>query len=223
MRLALVPPGKEKIRWTVEYYERQMAILEIDLRLGLKAEGAAILETTPDAIILATGSKALPCPFKAPAFTADEILSKPPLPRDGEAAILGGGSIGCETALFLQERRYRISLFEQLDEVAHDMEPISAWDLRGRMARAQIRTHPESKVVDVEDRRIKALKKDGRTRTFGPFELIVWAGGRKPDNFLFEALGQSAFSGPVCVIGDAAEVGTIHDAVHQGYAAARDL
>jgi 2,4-dienoyl-CoA reductase-like NADH-dependent reductase (Old Yellow Enzyme family)/thioredoxin reductase len=222
MRLASVPPGKDKIRWIIEYYERQMSLLDITLHLGLKAEVEAVMATEPDAVILATGSTPVPCPFNPSVFTSDKVFSDPSSLSGGEAAIIGGGSIGCETALFLHERHYGVSVFEQLGNVAHDMEPISAWDLKDRMAKAKILTHVKSQVVDLQGGRVAVLQQDGRI-AFGPFDLIVWAAGRKPTTPLVEALRRTSYKRPVRVIGDAAGVGKIHDAVHQGYATVKDL
>ncbi len=216
MRLASIPPGKDKIRWAIEYYEKQMQLLDIDLRLGVKAGVKEILDTEPHAVILATGSLPLTCKFSAAVLTADEVLSAPPPYRGGGAAVIGGGSIGCETALFLQERGCHTELFEQLDEAAHDMESISAWDLKERMQEAEIEIHLECEVIDVQDQSIKVFEK-GRTITHGPFDLTVCAVGRESDRALVDALRQSAYQGALRLVGDAGEVGRIHDAIHQAY------
>ena len=215
MRLAALPPGKDKIRWTIEYYQDQIKRLDIDLRLGREAGPEHILDTSPDVVILATGSRPQAPDFSS-LLTADEILSSPLSSEGGSAAIVGGGSIGCETALFLDDRGYRVSLFEQVAEIAQDMEPISAWDLKERMMKRGIRIYACTRVSGVEDKRIRTLK-DGETLDSAPFDLIVWAAGRRPERTLLEGLSRSSYKGPVHVIGDAAKVGRIHDAVHHAY------
>lgn len=217
MRIASLPPGKEKIQWTIDYYERQMELLDVDLRFGVKIGVKAILETKPDSVVLATGSLPVPCLFNAQVTTADSVLSSATKSLGGKAAIVGGGSIGCETALFLSQKDCRVELFEQLNQIAHDMEPISAWDLRERMKMVGIRTHLQSKVVDIQGRSLWVASK-GEKMTFGSFDLIVWAVGREPNIELFEELRHlDTYKGPVHVVGDAKEVGRIHDAIHHAY------
>jgi len=206
MRLAALPPGKDKIRWTIEYYLDQMKRLKVDLRLGREALLEDILDTSPDVVVLATGSKPLSPAFPS-LFTADDILSSPPAHAGGSAAIVGGGSIGCETALFLHERGYSVSLFEQLPDIARDMEPISAWDIKDRMMKSGIRIYAGHTVSEVK----------GKTIGTASFDLIVWAAGRHPERTLAEALSRSPYEGSTYVIGDAAKVGKIHDAVHESY------
>jgi 2,4-dienoyl-CoA reductase-like NADH-dependent reductase (Old Yellow Enzyme family)/thioredoxin reductase len=221
MRLAALPPGKEKIRWTVEHYQDQMERLNVDLRLGREAGPDDILHTTPDVLLLATGSTPHLPPYPS-LLTADEILSSAPSSAGGSAAIVGGGSIGCETALFLHERGYRVSLFEQLEETAQDMEPISAWDLKERLMKSGIRIHAGTRVLGLDDKCLRTMK---RGENFDPpaFDLIVWAAGRQSERTLAEALSRSSYKGPVHVIGDAAKVGKIHDAIHEAYRVINDL
>jgi 2,4-dienoyl-CoA reductase-like NADH-dependent reductase (Old Yellow Enzyme family)/thioredoxin reductase len=214
LRLAAQPPGKEKIRWILEYYQDQIKRLHISLRLGRAAGPEDILETVPDVVVLATGSTPKVPPFSS-VFTADKILSSPPSTM-GSAAVVGGGSVGCETALFLQDRGCRVSLFEQLPEIAADMEPISAWDLKERMAKSGIRIHAGTTVLGVEENRIRVLNERG-TVISTHFGLIAWAAGRESERTLEEALSRSPYSGPLHIIGDASKVGKIHDAVHEAY------
>lgn len=217
MRAASLPPGKEKIRWTIDYYERQMELLDVDIRCGVEIGVKAILETQADSVILATGSIPVPCPFNAQVSTADSVLFAASRSLGGKTAIVGGGSIGCETALFLSQRGCRVELFEQLDQIASDMEPISAWDLRERMKNAGIRIHLHCKVADIQDRLILATSKSEQIH-LGPFELIVWAVGRKPNMGLFTELRhEDTYQGPVHLVGDVKQVGRIHDAIHNAY------
>jgi hypothetical protein len=50
------------------------------------------------------------------------------------------------------------------------------------------------------------------------FDLIVWAGGRKPRQSLVQQIQQMPDPFDFQVIGDAKSVGKIHDAIYDGYA-----
>jgi 2,4-dienoyl-CoA reductase-like NADH-dependent reductase (Old Yellow Enzyme family)/thioredoxin reductase len=223
MGLAALPPGKEKIRWVIDYYEHQMRELGVELRCGREAGWPEILETSPDTVIIATGSRPIAPPFSEDLVrTADEILASPPEEPLASVAVVGGGSIGCETALFLQTRGCRVSLYEKTAELAQDMESISAWDLRERVQKAGIEVHSGAAVSGVRAGRITALKAE-EAIVSGPFDLVVWAAGRESERFLAQGLKKSGFTGSVQVIGDSAKVGKIHDAIHDGHAVAWDL
>lgn len=221
MRIAALPPGKDKILWTVEFYEDQVKRLAIDLRLGREVGPEDVLDAAPDVVIIATGSTPKAPPLSS-IFTADEILASTRFSEREEAAIVGGGSIGCETALFLHEKGFRVTVFEQLEEVAHDTEPISAWDLRERMTKSGIRIHAGARVLRVQDRKVQTMER-GETLDSTPFDLIVWAVGREPENNLAEKLRMSSCKGRIHVVGDAGKVGKIHDAVHEAFKVINEL
>jgi hypothetical protein len=84
------------------------------------------------------------------------------------------------------------------------------------MKRVDIGIHMQCEVAGIQGQRLLASRKGEMTK-FGPFDLIVWAVGREPDAGLAKAVDESSYKGPFHVVGDAAEVGRIHDAVHQAY------
>ena len=164
MCLACLPPGKDKIRWTIEYYEHQMEKLDIDVRLSQEATVEKILGTSPHVIILAPGSfPRNPPGGKGTKFvSADVALSSAKFQGLGKAVVVGGGGIGCETALFLHHRGLQVTIFEQLDELAQDVEEITAWDLKQRIKKAKIDVMLNCRFMDLEnDKLILEIWTDG--------------------------------------------------------------
>ncbi|MGD9281489.1 MAG: FAD-dependent oxidoreductase [Desulfobacterales bacterium] len=225
MRLACIPPGKEKITWTIEYYEYQMQHLDVDVHLQICAGITEILDAAPDLAVIATGSTAV----KPAAFaslknlkTPDEILLQSERCGHGikNVAVIGGGGIGCETALFLKEKELNVFLFEQQSAIALDVEPITAWDLIERVEKAGIKKIVNSRISDIKDNilrveRTEAVRDEMEAYAF---DLIVWAGGRKPRQSLVQQIQQMPGPFDFQVIGDAKSVGKIHDAIYDGYA-----
>ncbi len=225
MRLACVPPGKEKIAWATEYYEGQMRSLGIDVRISQEATAADIQQTSSDIVIIATGSSVSKPSMSgrgACLLAADEILLSNELPGSGRAAIIGAGGIGCEIALYLRDKGIDVSLFEQLDDVALDVEPITAWDIKDRLKKGIINVNLRCKVVDIQEDTLR-IQKEQEEVMEEVFDLIVWAAGRTPNRDLSEAIKRSSYGGQLYVIGDAQSVGKIHDAIYYGYKVIKEI
>jgi 2,4-dienoyl-CoA reductase-like NADH-dependent reductase (Old Yellow Enzyme family)/thioredoxin reductase len=226
MRLACIPPGKQKISWTIEYFEYQMQHLGVDVHLQSCAGITEILDAAPDIVVIATGSTAIkPTGFASlkNLKTPDEILFQSEIYGHGinNAAIIGGGGIGCETALFLKEKGLDVSLFEQQSTIALDVEPITAWDLIERVEKAGIKIAVDSRVADIKDNTLKIVRAEAEETKMVdyPFDLVVWAGGRMSNQELVQQIKQIEVPFDLKVIGDAKAVGKIHDAIYDGYTA----
>jgi 2,4-dienoyl-CoA reductase-like NADH-dependent reductase (Old Yellow Enzyme family)/thioredoxin reductase len=219
MRLASIPPGKDKIAWTTEYYEYQMKHLGVDVRTECNARPADILDTEPDFVVIATGSSA----WKPPElesypflFTPDEILSSLNFSAPKTAAVVGAGGIGCETALFLNKKGVDVVLFEQLDEIALDVESITAWDLKEQIHKAGIKKNLNNHVLTIKNDMLYIRKANGENIK-ASFDLIVWAAGRTSNRNLVAELQKTSPPFQMHVIGDAHLVGKIHNAIHEAY------
>jgi 2,4-dienoyl-CoA reductase-like NADH-dependent reductase (Old Yellow Enzyme family) len=92
-------PGREHLESTVRWFERELARRSIDIRLGVGADRATVLETAPDVVIVATGSLYEPngssgfAPFPIPGWDADCVVAPEPALRKeirlgGEVIIL---------------------------------------------------------------------------------------------------------------------------------------
>ena len=225
MRLACIPPGKEKIAWTTEYYEYQMRHLGVDVHLSCCVDAPEILDLKPDLVMIATGSSAIkPASFASlkNLKTPDEIFLQSEIDGPRSAAIIGGGGIGCETALFLKDKGLNVFLFEQQNTLALDVEPITAWDLIERLENAGIKITVNSRVTDIKDNRLQVVRaetKDDKLEDYS-FDLAVWAGGRVSNQSLIQQFQQMLRPPDIKVIGDAKSVGKIHDAIYDGYTAA---
>ncbi len=225
MRLACIPPGKEKIAWTTEYYEYQMRHLGVDVHLSCCVDAPEILDLKPDLVMIATGSTAIkPAGFASlkNLKTPDEIFLQSEIDGPRSAAIIGGGGIGCETALFLKDKGLNVFLFEQQNTLALDVEPITAWDLIERVENAGIKITVNSRVTDIKDNTLQVVRaetKDDKLEDYS-FDLAVWAGGRVPNQSLIQQFQQMSRPPDIKVIGDAKSVGKIHDAIYDGYTAA---
>jgi 2,4-dienoyl-CoA reductase (NADPH2) len=97
-------PGKEEFHETLRYFQRQLQILGVELRLGQEVGSGQLLSGSFDEIVVATGVS----PRKPPIRGVDhpKVMSYVDLltgrrQADGSVAIIGAGGIGFDVATYL--------------------------------------------------------------------------------------------------------------------------
>ncbi len=216
IRLATIPPGKEKLKWLIEYYEHELKNLGVEVRTSTEATREVIEKEKPDEVIIAIGAEPLRPPIKGidSENVTDyvEVLSRRVKIHGKKVVIGGGGLVGCETALYLAKEENEVTIVEMLDDVALDMEPISRGYLLRELKDAKVRILTSSKITSIENGKVN-LKKGEETSEIS-FENFVMAFGGKPRDFPLLPF-------PARRIGDAIKVGKLVDAVRDGYAVLR--
>ena len=118
----LIPGGapdfKEDDLALVRWYETQMEKYEIPVHLHHQVNAEEIRRGGFDAVILATGSspKTFTLGDEAHVHTAAEVLNGK-IEIGEKTAIIGGGLVGCETALFLREKGKEVTIIEAMKEI----------------------------------------------------------------------------------------------------------
>jgi pyruvate/2-oxoglutarate dehydrogenase complex dihydrolipoamide dehydrogenase (E3) component len=108
----------------IDYYVTQLERLKVATKLNTEAKIELIGTFGPDVVILATGAKPiipqLPGVDQGNVVTAIDILAGR-AEAGQKVLVIGGGSIGCETAEFLFENGKEVTVAEILPELASDM------------------------------------------------------------------------------------------------------
>ncbi|MBQ1377407.1 MAG: FAD-dependent oxidoreductase [Lachnospiraceae bacterium] len=118
----LIPGGapsfKEDDRALVKWYENELERLKVCVNLNHEVTREEVLAGAYDAVILATGSnpKRFSLGDDDKVYTAAEVLTgeKDPGKR---TVVVGGGLVGCETALYLREKDVEVTLAEALPDI----------------------------------------------------------------------------------------------------------
>ena len=216
--LAGTPPRKGKILEYISYLEEELKRSAVELRLGY--EFTADDAKDFDRVIVAAGARCRDIPVEGSGFeflTAWETLrNKIPSWSGRNVLVIGAGSVGCETALYIKENGAgTVTVVEMRDRIAADMDNISRLKLLHELAECGVRTLPSTVLDRVEDG-LACLK--GSTNDRIPCDTVVEAVGAVPDRTLCEALYQEGI--PFISIGDAANIGKIGEAVRGGFDAA---
>ena len=176
----------------------------------------------PDAVIIAAGSRPLVPPIPGIDGKNVVIVNNYYLEKEkvgGEVVVLGGGLAGCEAAIHLAKEGKKVTVVEMRDALAPDANvrhrPLLLKELEGLV---EVRTGYRG--VQVTEEGVVCEDKDGNRRLVEGSSVIC-ALGQRARREVVEALRDTAPH--VAVIGDCAKVGTITNAVYQGYHVALDI
>lgn len=221
-RLSAVCPHKEEWLGLYEYQTREAADLGIEIQLNTPVDAALVNRLSPDAIVIATGSKplvpkALANSLNKTAFLAQDILRERVRPH-GKIVIAGGGYVAVEIAEWLHARHQDVRLLlGRNPRLAYNAEPLTRKGLLERLAQAGIDHHVAHEVTAFEHGVVGARDAQGAQHEFA-CDTLVLAIGMLPNLELADAL--SGVGIPVTSIGDCRKPRGIAEAVLEGYAAA---
>ena len=209
-----VPNFKDEDRWLVEWFSRQLKKLGVKIELKREVRAETPL-TGYDVAVVATGAVHIipDIPGVEKTLTASDVLcGKGKVGK--EIIVIGGGSVGCETALYLGEKGYKVTILEMLDDIAQDVDgSIVKPALTERMAKSKITWITGMRVAEVVDGGVICVDSKWAKKSF-PADTVILAVGLKPVNELVQVLKEKI---PECyAIGDCVEPRKVFQAIHEG-------
>jgi len=251
IRIAAAPPHKQELLEFIRYYRAMVVKYEIPIHLNTHVDLELIKNVNPDHLIIAQGAAPLIPPIdgtndKSVRSSWEVLRENPCLGK--KVAIIGGGAVGLETALFAAHkgtlspemlhflitydalemeriRQYmfkgssRVTVFEMLEKAGQDVGKSTKWILMNNLARYGVVINTGSKVVSIKDGQV-TYERD-KERFQDKFDTVVLASGSKPVQTLEGWVKELDI--PFSVIGDCVKPGKINDAVHGGFLAAVSL
>ena len=215
--LAAIPPNKGMITEFVETMQAQLEEAGVDIRLGVKADLAAIKATGAEAVFMAAGGRpVMPAiPGIEAAVTAEEILKSETPPADQNIVIIGGGVTGLETAEYLSEKN-KVAVVEMLDKVGGNLYPSVVMHLAQEIMKNGGSIKKGMKLTAVEDGSVTLADTKTGEETSLPADLVILAMGVRSDRPDYEAL-REAYDDKLILVGDSCKPGQIYDALHSGH------
>ena len=220
--LASLPDGKEEIRVYLNYLAGQLKKVGVKVHLNRRITPENLKEMKADAVILAAGGfpliPAVSGIDRKNVFTAWDALVHPEKVW-GKVVIIGGGSVGAETAEFLLDHKKDVTLLEMLPEIAADAEKVN----RKVLLRSLGETGARIRVMT----RATAILAEGVEVEFGgrkeilAADTIVLAAGTQPNDELEAPLRRMSVE--FYKIGDCANPRKAIDAIHEGFQVALKL
>lgn len=230
MRIASVPIAKQDLTQMIQYMVRKLDNEGVEVRLNCNVNKEMLeKEFANYEVIASSGATAMVIkPFTTFKhwMTADDILAGKSFPGR-KIVIIGGGSVGCETADYLAPlindrfpRNREIVLLEMADEVMLNESGPGRSLLVQRMINKGVEIICKATVEKVDKDKIYYTKA-GQQYCIDDADTLVFAAGYRSDKTLEHILQELEM--PHHIIGDAKETGTIKDAVHAGYNIAKNL
>lgn len=215
-------PFKHEMYELAGTYARLARKAGVEIRLNTPVTPEYAEQLAPDALIIAVGSS--PLVPNIPGLHGDNVVVVNNYYREkdkvtDDVVVFGGGLAGCECAIHLGMEGKRVHLVEMRDELAPDA------NVRHRpllLAEVEKYVTAHTGYRGVEVRADGVLCQDGEgNEVLVPGTTVICALGQRSNADLVEQLRDCAPF--VRVIGDAARVSTITNAVYWGYHAALDI
>ncbi|MFT5875384.1 MAG: 2-enoate reductase [Clostridium sp.] len=223
---ASAPDFKMEDRRLLSWYENELKRLNIDVKMNTVVTPEIIKESKADVVIVATGSNPVKLNF-LPGMDKDNICCAEDLLLGKKIAgntvvIVGGGLVGCETALWLAQQGKDVTVVEGLGDVIAAGPTINHANksmLKDLMDKHNVKIMTNTKLLGANDGGVNLSQ--GNKNITVPAETICIAVGYKSENTLFHEIEN--IDAVVHIIGDASKVANIMKAVWDAYEVARSI
>ncbi len=221
--LASLIPEKEHFSGLIDYYSVQLRNLNVTVQLGKEATASAIVEASPDVVVLATGSKAAVA--RIPGFDHKLVVKARDVIAGNVAVgervvIIGGGSVGLETALFLSRKGRKVTIIEAMPKLGKGMVRMVFHLIRLELKQAGIEMLASATVESIADKGVNVIDKT-LTHLFIPADTVVMSTGSESDRTLLDPLQGKVPQ--VYLVGDCLWPRNLMSAIYQGASIGRML
>lgn len=228
MNLAAVPIAKQDLTLVIKYMAHKLE--GVDVRLNTEVTLEMLKNEFKDyEVIAGTGASPIVInpftQFKS-WMTADDVLAGRAFPGR-KIVIIGGGSVGCETADYLAPlindlfpRNRDVTILEMANGVMMNESGPGRSLLVRRMMEKGVKIITSAKVDSVTETEINYTQ-DDVTHTIKDADTLIFAAGYKKNPAVEEMLEEGGLN--YHMIGDAHEIGNIKTAITEAYNLTKDL
>ena len=217
VKLASVPPHKEKMMKLFEYYEYNLKRLGVDIQYNTEATVSLIEKYEPFAVFLATGSSPIVPPIdgvkQENVFTAEEILDGSVCLKNQDVAIVGSGGVGIETAAYLLEKENKILLIDMLPEIGMTAGGSATYTLMD--IRDQLTMMPGMQLDSIAGKQLNMISVEDKSKCSVEVDSVILALGLRKNSELLEELRKKIQY--VETIGNSYQVGDISFSVKHAF------
>lgn len=218
MYAAGVPSFKLPVRRYLNYLTTQLYKNNIDVKFNKEATAEAILAKKPDVVILSAGSN--PIVPKIEGSEKIKVFESVSMMRNNEdpgqrVVILGGGLVGCELALHLDELGKDVTIVEMADDILTTADHCMNNDmaLRKMMFRSGVKVMAGTRLVKADEGKV-IVQKGGETLEVPCESLVISVGYRSDRSIEDELMGKVE---KVFTIGSNVRARKIQNATNEGY------
>lgn len=210
----------------LDWYKTQIKKLNIDVKLNTEVTPELLNEKKPDVILVATGSKPImpnvPGIDKDNVATATDVLLKKK-PVGQKVVVIGGGLVGCETAIDLAADGKDVTIVEMLPELMSAGLPVPHMNktmVLDMLKFYKVKVLTNTSLLEVKDNAVEVIDNNFKRSTI-PADTVVISIGLKADRKLYNEIAGKMPN--VHIIGDANGARNIMYAIWDAYEVARNI
>jgi 2,4-dienoyl-CoA reductase-like NADH-dependent reductase (Old Yellow Enzyme family)/thioredoxin reductase len=204
-KIACMPPHKQRLAQLLKHMIGKARQAGVEIHPGKTATKDCIAEIKPDLIIVATGG--LPIIPDLPGMEAGSVVNAWDV-LAGEVTVgrnvlvIGGGSVGCETADFLASQGKHVTLVEMREDIGLDVVQRVRHFLLQRLEAGKVSVKTSATVCQILGDGVIVEQSGAKWQLTG-YDDLVLALGTRSENDLAGELKNAGYE--VVVAGDAAE------------------
>jgi len=216
VNLAVIPPGKEEMKLAIDFGVTELNRLGIQI-IGKELTPEIVRQEKPDVVIVAIGAHPILPEIRGVknknVITAWQALQGASI--KGRVVVIGGGQVGAETAEYLANKGYQVTIVEMLEELAtdaiHSIRDFLLLSLEG----LGVSTWTRTTVEEITEMGVTVTRKGQRDSIEA--DTVVLAVGHEPNRDLAKELDKLGVE--FQVVGDCTQVGKVVDAIESGFRA----
>jgi 2,4-dienoyl-CoA reductase-like NADH-dependent reductase (Old Yellow Enzyme family)/thioredoxin reductase len=217
---ASVPDFKDGVKHLVNWAITQVSKGDINTKLNTEATPELVKKLKPDTLVVAVGSDYTSLGIKggkkSGVVSAAELLLGQKAPGE-KIVVLGGGLVGCETALYLAEHlEKQITVVEMLDEILTGVNFTAKLSLEERLKEAGVYVYTGLRAEEISDGFLICKDNQGQSHKFEA-DTIVSATGLVERHKLADKF--KGLAPEVYAIGDCTKASNISHAMESAWEA----
>ena len=250
LHLCHLPPDRKEFKPYIDYLSGAVERSAVKVFTGVEVTPDMVVDSAPDAVVVATGATQMAQLFTGsdqPHVYSAETVLKGQADLGHKVVVVGGGAVGCETAMFIAGRGAMpsstaqflmeygvlnskevlevskpprsVTILEMLDRIGSDFGRSYRWVMMQSLRQSGVNMMTKIKCLEIVDGKV-VVEKDGERQTIEA-DTIVIATGYKSENSLYDRLEGKIPQ--LYLIGDAQEPRKCFEAIYEGAKVGREI
>jgi 2-enoate reductase len=223
---ASVPSFKQDLKRLLAWYESELQDLDLGIILGFEATSDFIESEKADGVIIATGARpivpSIPGIQQENIVTASEVLlGKKQIGHS--VIVVGGGLVGCETAIWLAQHGKKVTVVEIFHELmtgSLQVPYMTRLMISDMLKFNKVEVLTETRPLEITDDAVLLMRGSSEKESLRA-DTVVLSLGLSPDKKLYDALVGKIPN--LYLIGDSREARNIMGAIWDAYEVARAI